>query len=114
MSIASAAGNIYFAYQFLTKLTKPFKDTDAYRLGIIDEKGKVLKRRSTLKTREEKEAYTVSDTLVFNLKKLLIDLHFINEKGSSDRELPLPKSNITRCKSNIRFNHLTVVNKYVN
>tara|TARA_S200000501_G_scaffold44196_1_gene35801 strand:+ start:537 stop:1313 length:777 start_codon:yes stop_codon:yes gene_type:complete len=71
MSIASAAGNIYFAYQFLTKLTKPFKDTDAYRLGIIDEKGKVLKRRSTLKTREEKEAYTVSDTLVFNLKKLL-------------------------------------------
>ena len=71
MSLASAAGNIYFVYQFLTKLVKPFKDTDAFKLGIIDEKGKVLKRRSTLKTREEKEAYTVSDTLVFNLKKLL-------------------------------------------
>ena len=38
-------------------------------------------------------------------------MHFRNEKGSSDRELPLPKSNITKCKSNIRFNHLTVVNK---
>ena len=71
MSLASAAGNIYFVYQFLTKLVKPFKDTDAFKLGIIDEKGKVLKRRSTLKTREEKEASTVSDTLVFNLKKLL-------------------------------------------
>ena len=71
MSLASAAGNIYFVYQFLTKLVKPFKDTDAFKLGIIDEKGKVLKRRSTLKTREEKEAYTVSDTLVFNLKNLL-------------------------------------------
>ena len=71
MSIASAAGNIYFAYQFLTKLVRPFKDTDAHKLGIIDEKGKVLKKRSTLKTKEEKEAYTVSDTLVFNLKKLL-------------------------------------------
>lgn len=71
MSIASAAGNIYFAYQFLTKLVKPFKETDAYKLGIIDEKGKVLRKRSTLKTREERESYTVSDTLVFNLKKLL-------------------------------------------
>ena len=38
-------------------------------------------------------------------------MHFINEKGSSDRELPLPKSNITKCKSNIRFNHLTEVIK---
>ncbi len=35
----------------------------------------------------------------------------IYEKGSSDRELPLSKSNITRCKCNIRFTYLTVVNK---
>ena len=43
MSLLKSAGNIYFAYQFLTKLTTPFDKTDAYRLGIIDEKGKVLK-----------------------------------------------------------------------
>ena len=69
MSIASAAGNIYFVYQFLTKLVKPFKDTDAFKLGIIDDKGKVLKKRSTLKTKEEKDAYTLTDTMIFNLKK---------------------------------------------
>ena len=48
MGIASSAGNIYFVYQFLTKLVKPFKETDAFKLGIIDEKGKVLKKRSSL------------------------------------------------------------------
>ena len=71
MSLLKSAGNIYFAYQFLTKLTTPFDKTDAYRLGIIDEKGKVLKKRSKLKSQEEKEAYTITDTMIFNLKKLL-------------------------------------------
>jgi len=40
-------------------------------LGIIDEKGKILKRRRDLKTDDEKDAYTLSDTLIWNLKKLL-------------------------------------------
>jgi len=68
MGIASAAGNIYFVYQFLTKLVKPFKETDAYKLGIVDENGKILKKRSQLKSKEEKEAYTLTDTMIFNLK----------------------------------------------
>jgi len=71
MSLVKSAGNIYFVYQFLKKLVTPFKNTDAFKLGIIDEKGKVLKKRSTLKTSEEKEAYTLTDTMIFNLKKLL-------------------------------------------
>ena len=65
MGLASAAGNIYFVYSFIKRLATPFKNTKAFELGIIDEKGKVLKKRSTLKTKEEKEAYTLSDTLVF-------------------------------------------------
>ena len=71
MSLVKAAGNIYFVYQFLTKLVKPFKDTDAFKLGIIDEKGKILKRRRDLEGDEEKDAYNLSDTLVWNLKKIL-------------------------------------------
>ena len=71
MSLVKSAGNIYFVYQFLKKLVTPIKNTDAFKLGIIDEKGKVLKKRSTLKTSEEKEAYTLTDTMIFNLKKLL-------------------------------------------
>ena len=53
MGLASAAGNIYFVYSFIKRLATPFKNTKAFELGIIDEKGKVLKKRSTLKTKEE-------------------------------------------------------------
>ena len=69
MSLLKSAGNIYFVYQFLTKLTTPFEKTKAFELGIIDKNGKVLKKRSQLKSAEEKEAYTMTDTLIFNLKK---------------------------------------------
>jgi hypothetical protein len=71
MSAISSLGNIYFVYQFIKKLVTPFVETDAYKLGIIDEKGKVLKKRSELTKIAEREAYTLSDTLIFNLKKLL-------------------------------------------
>jgi len=71
MSLLKSAGNIYFVYQFLTKLTTPFEKTKAFELGIIDENGKILKKRSQLKSAEEKEAYTMTDTLIFNLKKIL-------------------------------------------
>lgn len=56
---------------FLQKLVTPFENTDAFRLGIIDKNGNVLKHRKNLKTFREKEAYTEFDTLVFNLKKFL-------------------------------------------
>ena len=71
MSLLKSAGNIYFVYQFLTKLTTPFEKTKAFELGIIDKNGKVLKKRSQLKSAEEKQAYTMTDTLIFNLKKIL-------------------------------------------
>ena len=40
-------------------------------MGIIDEKGKILKRRRDLETSEEKDAYNLSDTLIWNIKKLM-------------------------------------------
>ena len=71
MGVIASIGNIYFVYQFLKKLVTPFEKTAAFELGIIDEKGKILKRRRDLETKEEKEAYNLSDTLVWNLKKIL-------------------------------------------
>ena len=71
MGIIKTIGNIYFVYQFLKKLVTPFEKTKAFELGIVDEKGKILKRRRDLKTDDEKDAYTLSDTLIWNLKKLL-------------------------------------------
>ena len=70
MSIISGIGNIYFVYQFIKKLVTPFEKTDAFKLGIIDKNGKILKKRRDLEGKE-KEAYTLSDTLVWNIKKLI-------------------------------------------
>ena len=71
MGIIKTIGNIYFVYQFLKKLVTPFNKTAAFELGIIDEKGKILKRRRDLEGDEEKSAYNLSDTLVWNIKKLM-------------------------------------------
>lgn len=43
-------------------------------MGIIDEKGNTLRKSSTLKTIEEKNAFTLLHRLVFNLKKILAKL----------------------------------------
>mgnify|MGYP000465754452 FL=1 len=71
MGIISGIGNIYFVYQFIKKLVTPFEKTDAFKLGIIDKDGKILKKRRNLEGSKEKDAYTLSDTLVWNIKKLL-------------------------------------------
>tara|TARA_B100001029_G_C14993175_1_gene413315 strand:- start:94 stop:969 length:876 start_codon:yes stop_codon:yes gene_type:complete len=71
MGIIASIGNIYFVYQFLKKLVTPFEKTEAFKLGIIDKDGKILKKRRDLETTEEKKAYNLSDTLVWNLKKIL-------------------------------------------
>jgi len=71
MGIIAGIGNIYFVYQFLKKLVTPFNKTKAFDLGIIDENGKILKRRRDLETSEEKDAYNLSDTLIWNVKKLM-------------------------------------------
>jgi hypothetical protein len=52
-------------------LVTPFEETSAYRLGIIDKTGKNLKKASSLKTTEEKDAYSYLHRLVFNMKKII-------------------------------------------
>lgn len=59
------------AYRVLSMLVKPFKDTQAYKLGIIDDKGKILRKGSSLKTTKEKDAYTYLHRLVFNMKRIV-------------------------------------------
>ena len=68
MGILSRAGDLAYSLRFLRLLTTKFEDTTAFRLGIIDEKGKKLKKPQTS---EEKSAYNTFHRLVFSLKKLL-------------------------------------------
>jgi hypothetical protein len=56
-------------------LTTPWKKFDAYKLGIIDDKGKRLKDKP-VETKDEKSAHTLLHRLVFNLKRILNKVPF--------------------------------------
>jgi len=68
--------DLFVTYRFLKLLTTPFEKTDAFNLGIIDEKGNRIKKpKSTqpaveLATVEQKNSYTILHKLVFNIKKI--------------------------------------------
>lgn len=62
--------DIYIVYQLVKRLVTPFEDTAAYKLGIIDQNGLVLKPKSSLKTSAEKQAWTWIDILVNNIKRI--------------------------------------------
>ena len=61
--------DVFLTYQFIRRYVTPFKNWPAFKLGIIDENGKVLRKRSTLVTEEERAAFGTFDVLVLNLKK---------------------------------------------
>ena len=70
-------------YRILKKLTTPFDETDAFKLGIIDKHGKILKKEYELRTDAERSAYTLLDRLVFRLKRIIEKLPTENKKLAS-------------------------------
>ena len=67
----SPAIDAFITFRFLKLLVTPFNKTEAFKFGIIDERGKVLRKYKTLAKIEERNAYTILHRLVFNIKKLL-------------------------------------------
>lgn len=72
--MANIVGDAYLVYNLVSKLITPFDKWPAYKLGIIDAKGNVLRRKNTLKTSEENNAWGYFDMAVTNLKKILAKL----------------------------------------
>lgn len=70
MSLATRAGDIYYTFRFLKILTTPWIETDAFKLGLIDDKGK-RDKSIRIDTSEKKTAYTTFHRLAFNIKRLL-------------------------------------------
>lgn len=62
-----------YSIRFLVLLTTPWKNTKAFKFGIIDDKGNKLKDPQSP---EEIKAYTTFHKLVFNLKKLIEKVPF--------------------------------------
>jgi len=67
--------DLFVTYRFIKLLVTPFNKTEAFQLGIIDEDGNRqlepgTNKPTTLRTIDEKNAYTILHKLVFNIKKI--------------------------------------------
>ena len=78
--VEGTAIDLFVAYRFLRILTTPWEDQPAYKLGIIDKDGKLLKRSTSLRTIDEKQAFTLLHRLVFNLKRILSKIPGVRTK----------------------------------
>jgi len=65
------AVDAFIAYKFIKILSTPWDKTEAYKLGIIDANGKVLKKRKDLQGTAEKKTYTIFHQIGWNLKRIL-------------------------------------------
>ena len=69
--MASPAIDAFITFRFLKLLVTPFDKTEAFKYGIIDKSGKVLRKYKTLERIDERKAYTILHRLVFNVKRLI-------------------------------------------
>ena len=69
--MANRAVDLVITYRVVKLLVTPFEKQEAFKYGIIDKDGKVLRKYRTLKATKEKQSYTVLHRFVFNLKRIL-------------------------------------------
>ena len=89
--MASRAVDALIAFRLIKLLVTPFNKTEAYKLGIIDEKGKVLIKANkfpyafpdTNIRMKARKAYTMLTRFVFNLKRLLAKVGIRGPLGTS-------------------------------
>lgn len=67
----SRAVDLLITYRIMKILVTPFDKQEAFKYGIIDKKGKVLRKWSTINKSQEKKSYTILHRFVFNLKRIL-------------------------------------------
>ena len=66
----SRAIDLIITYRVVKLLVTPFEKQPAFKAGIIDKDGKVLRKYKTIKGGERKH-YTMLHRFVFNLKRIL-------------------------------------------
>jgi len=58
-------------YRIIKLLVTPFNRQEAYKEGVIDDKGNVLIKFRELKTEKQRQSYTLLHRFIFNIKRLL-------------------------------------------
>ena len=69
--MASRAFDTFLVYRIISTLVTDWDKQPAFERGIIDKKGKLLRRSSSLKTKDERDSFTIFHRLIFNLKRLI-------------------------------------------
>ena len=80
--MANRPVDLLIAYRVIKMLVTPFNKQPAFKYGIIDKDGKVLKKFNTITGTLEKRSYTVLHRFVFNLKRLLAKAGIKGKLGS--------------------------------
>ena len=80
--MASRLVDTLITYRVIKLLVTPFERQEAFKQGIIDKDGNVLKKNKELKTDNEKKAYTYLHRFVFNLKRILKKVGLGSKLGS--------------------------------
>ena len=60
----------WIVYRFIRTLVTPWDETDAFKLRVIDNSGKLLVPTNKM-TSEQEKSYTLFHRLVFNIKRLI-------------------------------------------
>ena len=63
--------DLFLVFNFIKRLVTPFTKWEAYKEGIIDEKGNILIKRKDFVKNSQKSAFGIFDQMILNLKKLL-------------------------------------------
>ena len=63
--------DLFLVYNMVKRLATPFNEWEAYKLGIIDERGNLLKSRKDLRTIKERNAFGLYDLMILKLKRLV-------------------------------------------
>ena len=74
--------DLLIAYRVIKMLVTPFDKQPAFKYGIIDKDGNVLKKYKTITGSQEKRSYTVLHRFVFNLKRILSKVGIRGKLGS--------------------------------
>jgi len=80
--MANRPVDLLIAYRVIKMLVTPFDRQPAFKYGIIDKDGNVLKKYNTIKGTEEKRSYTILHRFVFNLKRILAKVGIRGALGS--------------------------------
>lgn len=80
--MASRSVDLLIAYRIIKLLVTPFNRQEAFKTGIIDDKGKVLKKMKDLTTEKERSSYTMLHRFIFNLKRILQKFGLGSKVGS--------------------------------